>query len=177
MKKLPILLTVAAMFAAAAVATVRAQQASPASTNQARQSSSLSAAQIESAKRDLAAEVESMRTMTQQMVDQVFSFGELGYQEFETAKYLTGILKKNGFTIQTNVAGMPTGWTATWGSGKPVIALGSDIDDIPAGVAKTGCGISRSDRRGSTGSWRRTQLRVAASDHGSPGSEKDNGAR
>ena len=60
--------------------------------------------------------------MTQQMVDQVFSFGELGFQEVETSKYLTGILEKNGFTIERDVAGMPTAWMATWGSGKPVIA-------------------------------------------------------
>ena len=98
----------------------------------------MSAEQLDRAKRDVVAEVDGMRMMTQQMVDQVFSFGELGYQEFETSKYLTGILQKNGFTIQTNVAGMPTGWTATWGSGKPVIALGSDIDDIPQASQKPG---------------------------------------
>jgi aminobenzoyl-glutamate utilization protein B len=137
MKALVSLLAAAAMFAAADI-TVWAQEAKPAATKQARPSSIMSAEQIDRAKRDASAEVESMRTMTQQMVDQVFSFGELGYQEFETTKYLTGILRKNGFTIQSNVAGMPTGWTATWGSGKPVIALGSDIDDIPQASQKPG---------------------------------------
>lgn len=115
-----------------------AQEARPAATSQVQPSSVVSEAQLARAKRDVIAEVDSMRTMTQQMVDQVFSFGELGYQEFETSKYLTDILKKNGFTIQTNVAGMPTGWTATWGSGKPVIALGSDVDDIPQASQKPG---------------------------------------
>jgi aminobenzoyl-glutamate utilization protein B len=33
------------------------------------------------------------------MVDMVFSFGELGFQEIETSKYLTGILERNGFTV------------------------------------------------------------------------------
>src|SRR5205823_10666247 len=84
--------------------------------------------------------VDSMATFTQQMVDQIFSFGELGMQEFETSKYLTNILRKNGFTIQENVAGLPTGWVARWGSGKPVIALGSDIDDIPQASQKPGVG-------------------------------------
>jgi aminobenzoyl-glutamate utilization protein B len=82
--------------------------------------------------------VDSMSTLTQQMVDKVFSFQELGFQEFETVNYLTGILQKNGFTIQRNVAGMPTGWTARWGSGKPVIALGSDQDGIPQASQKPG---------------------------------------
>ena len=76
--------------------------------------------------------------MIQRMNDQVFSFGELGFQEFETTKYLTGILKQNGFTIQENLAGIPTAWMASWGSGKPVIALGSDIDDIPQASQKPG---------------------------------------
>ncbi len=75
--------------------------------------------------------VDARAKLGQQMVDQVFSYGELGMQEVESSKYLTGILEKNGFTIQRGVAGIPTAWTARWGSGKPVIALGSDIDGIP----------------------------------------------
>ncbi|MFN7916462.1 MAG: amidohydrolase [Vicinamibacterales bacterium] len=89
-------------------------------------------------KKEVLADVEGMSTFTQQMVDQVFSYGELGFQEFETTKYLTDILKKNGFTIQENLAGIPTAWMASWGSGKPVIALGSDIDDIPQASQKPG---------------------------------------
>jgi aminobenzoyl-glutamate utilization protein B len=93
---------------------------------------------LETLKKGVAADVEEMRVMTQQMTDQVFSFAELGYQEVETSKYLTGVLEKNGFTIERGVAGMPTAWTARWGSGKPVIALGSDIDDIPQASQKPG---------------------------------------
>jgi aminobenzoyl-glutamate utilization protein B len=82
--------------------------------------------------------VDSLSTLTQQMVDQVFSFGELGFQEVETSKYLTGVLEKNGFTVQRGFAGVPTGWIAKWGSGKPIIALGSDIDGIPQASQKPG---------------------------------------
>jgi aminobenzoyl-glutamate utilization protein B len=79
-----------------------------------------------------------MKDFTQQMVDQVFSFGELGFQEVETSRYLTGILRKNGFSIQEDVADIPTAWVASWGSGKPVIALGSDVDCIPQASQKPG---------------------------------------
>jgi aminobenzoyl-glutamate utilization protein B len=72
------------------------------------------------------------------MVDSVFSFGELGFQEFETSKYLTGVLERNGFTVKRGVSDIPTAWVATWGSGKPVIALGSDIDGIPQASQKPG---------------------------------------
>jgi aminobenzoyl-glutamate utilization protein B len=88
----------------------------------------------------VAADVRSpeMFKLGQVMNDMVFSFGELGFQEFETQKYLTGILKENGFTIETGVAGMPSAWVAKWGSGKPVIALGSDVDCIPQASQKPG---------------------------------------
>src|SRR2546426_398884 len=93
---------------------------------------------VEQLKREAAAEVETMRVMTQQMVDQVFSYGELGFQETETSRYLTDILQKNGFKIERAYAGIPTAWVATWGSGKPVIAIGSDIDCIPQASQKPG---------------------------------------
>jgi len=85
-----------------------------------------------------AAEIDSMRTFTQQMVDSVFSFGELGFQEFETNRYLIEILRKNGFAVEEGVAGIPTAFIGTWGSGKPVLALGSDIDGIPQASQKPG---------------------------------------
>src|SRR6266567_9077481 len=91
-----------------------------------------------SMKADLAGQIDAMKKRAQVMVDSVFSFGELGFQEFETSKYLTAILEKEGFKIERNVAGIPTAFVATWGEGKPVIALGSDIDDIPQASQKPG---------------------------------------
>jgi aminobenzoyl-glutamate utilization protein B len=89
-------------------------------------------------KSDAAADVEAMSTFTQQMVDSVFSFGELGFQEFETNRYLIDILKKNGFSVEEGIAGIPTAFMASWGTGKPVLALGSDIDGIPQASQKPG---------------------------------------
>jgi aminobenzoyl-glutamate utilization protein B len=89
-------------------------------------------------KQQVFADVEANAKQTQVMVDMVFSFAELGHQEFETSKYLTGILEKEGFKIERGIADMPTAWMATWGSGKPVIALGSDIDCIPQASQKPG---------------------------------------
>ncbi len=97
-----------------------------------------STSRLDSFKKEAVAEVEQMQDFSSQMVDQVFSYGELGFQEFETSRYLTDILKKNGFQIREGISGIPTAWTATWGSGKPVIALGSDIDGIPKASQKPG---------------------------------------
>ena len=89
-------------------------------------------------KADMAGQIDGMKKQAQVMVDSVFSFGELGFQEFETSKYLSGILEKEGFKVERNIAGIPTAFVATWGEGKPVIALGSDIDDIPQASQKPG---------------------------------------
>src|SRR5437762_4777379 len=93
-----------------------------------------------SLKTEIASQLDGMKKQAQVMVDTVFSFGELGFQEYETSKYLTGMLEKEGFKIERGVAGIPTAWLATWGSGKPVISLGSDIDDIPQASQKPGVG-------------------------------------
>src|SRR5262245_64495274 len=91
-----------------------------------------------SLKADIATQIDGMKKQAQVMVDTVFSFGELGFQELETSKYLTSILEKEGFRIERGLAGIPTAFMATWGQGKPVIALGSDIDDIPQASQKPG---------------------------------------
>jgi aminobenzoyl-glutamate utilization protein B len=95
---------------------------------------------LERLKTEALGKVEARAKLVQEIIDQVFSFGELGMQEFETSKYLTGLLEQNGFKVERGVAGMPTAWVATWGSGKPVIALGSDIDGIPQSNQKPGVG-------------------------------------
>ena len=101
---------------------------------------SYSATAVSALKTKAEAGVEARAKLAQQMNDSIFSFGELGFQEVETSKYVTDVLEKNGFTIARGVAGMPTGWTATWthGQGGPVIVLGSDIDGIPKASQKPG---------------------------------------
>lgn len=82
--------------------------------------------------------VEARRVFTQQMVDSIFSFAELGYEETETADYVTGLLAKEGFTITRGAAGMPTAFVASWGSGKPVVGFMADIDGLPETSQKPG---------------------------------------
>ena len=109
-----------------------------ASTLAAQSTTRIAPQRLDSLKAEVARAVEAEATLTQQMVDMVFSFGELGFQEVETSRYLTDLLRKQGFTVRQGVSGLPTGWVATWGSGKPVIALGSDIDGIPQASQKPG---------------------------------------
>ena len=89
------------------------------------------AAGLAALKREAAADVDAHVRLTQQIVDQLYSYGELGYQEVETSRYLVQLLRDNGFAVEQGIAGLPTAWIATWGSGKPVLSLGADLDDIP----------------------------------------------
>jgi aminobenzoyl-glutamate utilization protein B len=95
-------------------------------------------ARLAALKKEAAAKVDARAKLAQEMVDSVFSFGELGFQEMETSRYLTAILEKNGFKVERGISGIPTAWAARWGSGKPVISLGSDIDGIPQASQKPG---------------------------------------
>jgi aminobenzoyl-glutamate utilization protein B len=89
---------------------------------------------IANLKQEVSKLVQQDKKMTQVMIDKVFSFGELGFQEFETSKYLSKILEENGFDIEYQISGIPTSWLAKWsnGEGGPTIALGSDFDGVPS---------------------------------------------
>jgi aminobenzoyl-glutamate utilization protein B len=93
---------------------------------------------LESLKKEITEEVDKRYDFSARINDMIFSFGELGFQEFETYKYLTELLEKEGFKVEKNVSGVPTAWIARWGSGKPVIAIGSDVDCIPKASQKPG---------------------------------------
>ncbi len=97
---------------------------------------------IQKLKDEVVIEIDKQHVLAQQINDMLFSFAELGFQEYETLNYLTQLLEKNGFKIQKGIANVPTAWIATWGNGKPVIALGSDIDCIPKASQKPGVAYS-----------------------------------
>src|SRR5262244_673686 len=93
---------------------------------------------LDALKHEAVEETDKLQTFTQQMVDQIFSYSELGFQEIETSRYVTGLLEKNGFKVEKGIAGIPTAWVATYGSGKPIIAFITDEDCIPRASQKPG---------------------------------------
>lgn len=99
---------------------------------------SITEAERSALKQEIIAAIDDKAKLAQVMNDMIFSFGELGFQEFETSAYLTGMLEENGFSVEQGIAGIPTAWMASWGAGEPVIALGSDIDGIPKASQKPG---------------------------------------
>ena len=79
-----------------------------------------------------------LQKLSQVMVDKIYSFAELGFQEFWTLDFVTGILEREGFTVEQGCAGMPTCYVATWGSGNPVIGFMGDMDGLPETSQKPG---------------------------------------
>lgn len=88
------------------------------------------------------------------IAQQIWGFAEVGYQEVKSSALLQEQLRAAGFTVQVGVADIPTAFVATWGSGKPVIAIMGEFDALPglsqeavptpkplvAGGAGHGCG-------------------------------------
>jgi aminobenzoyl-glutamate utilization protein B len=61
----------------------------------------------------------------------IWDYAELGYKEHKSSALLQTTLKDNGFTVEADVAGMPTAFVATYGSGSPVIGILAEYDALP----------------------------------------------
>ncbi len=62
---------------------------------------------------------------------QIWNYAEVGYKEKKSSALLQQTLQANGFTVQSGVAEMPTAFVASYGSGKPVIAILAEFDALP----------------------------------------------
>ncbi|QOI96592.1 MAG: amidohydrolase [Flammeovirgaceae bacterium] len=61
----------------------------------------------------------------------IWKYSEVGYKEYKSTAQLQELLTKNGFTVEAGVAGIPTAFVATYGSGKPVIGILAEFDALP----------------------------------------------
>jgi aminobenzoyl-glutamate utilization protein B len=67
---------------------------------------------------------------------EIWNYAEVGYKEVKSSGLLQKTLQDNGFTVEAGVAGIPTAFVATYGSGKPVIAILAEFDALP-GLSQT----------------------------------------
>lgn len=70
--------------------------------------------------------------------DVLYYYAEPGMQEHESAKFVKETLERAGFKVELGGAGMPTNVWARWGSGKPVIAIATEMDALPEGSQTPG---------------------------------------
>jgi aminobenzoyl-glutamate utilization protein B len=66
--------------------------------------------------------------------DKAWEYAEVGLLEYKTAELLSNEIEKHGFKVERGVAGMPSAFVATWGSGKPVLGVLGELDAL-AGIS------------------------------------------
>ncbi len=81
---------------------------------------------------------------------EIWTYAELGYQEYKSSALLQGILKKAGFKITSGVAGMPTAFMAEYGNGYPVIGILGEYDALP-GLSQAALPIEQAIESGAAG--------------------------
>ena len=62
---------------------------------------------------------------------EVHKLAEPGFMEYKSNEILIQHLEENGFTVERGIAGMPTAFVASFGSGKPVMAVLAELDALP----------------------------------------------
>ncbi len=83
------------------------------------------------AKKAAVALVEQQRAQLIAMSDPSWSLAEIALREDQSAKVLADYAEKSGFTVERGIAGMPTAFSASFGSGRPIIALLGEYDALP----------------------------------------------
>jgi len=95
---------------------------------------------LDSEKTEIAHIIESKQEKFWKISDAVWSYAELGLEEFKSSKLLADTLEEAGFKVVRGVAGMPTAFVASWaqGTGKPVIGYLAEYDALPMLSQKAG---------------------------------------
>lgn len=92
-----------------------------------------------SSKQHITAFIEANKDIFTQLNDAVWESPELGFLEYRSSQTLINALAELGFDIETNLAGIPTAFRGSWGSGKPVIAFLGEFDALPNLSQKAAC--------------------------------------
>lgn len=87
--------------------------------------------QISALKQQVIASVEKHQNQLIDISDQIWAFAETALEETKSADLLANYAKSNGFDVEMGVAGMPTAFVATYGSGRPVISVLGEFDALP----------------------------------------------
>ena len=93
------------------------------------------AAYAQKSKSEVLKKLDSKSAEYTDIAKKIWGFAEVGFQETQSSALLQETLAKGGFKIEAGVAGMPTAFVATYGEGKPVIAILGEFDALP-GVAQ-----------------------------------------
>jgi Metal-dependent amidase/aminoacylase/carboxypeptidase len=77
-----------------------------------------------------------------EIADYIWENPELGLEEYKACEKLTGVLAKHGFTIQKDLAGMPTAFIAVYGGKGPVLGMNAEYDCLPGLSQEANCSVT-----------------------------------
>ena len=97
----------------------------------------VSAQKISKNKKGVIASIENHREELIELSDKIWSFEEVAFEEVQSAKALADYAASQGFVVERGVADIPTAFTATYGSGSPVIGILGEFDALPGLSQKT----------------------------------------
>jgi len=91
----------------------------------------MQSSEIEKLKASVTREVEAHRHQLSELSLKIHSNPELGFKEVKAVDWLTQYLEENGFSIERGICGLPTAFKASYGKGKPAIAILAEYDALP----------------------------------------------
>lgn len=87
--------------------------------------------------------LEKKKTEVERLSDQIFDLAETGFHEFQTVRLYEEALRKEGFEVECGLAGMPTAFRASYGSGKPAVGFLAEYDALPKLSQMGGCTVRK----------------------------------
>ena len=83
--------------------------------------------------------IEEKKQLILDVSDKIFGYAEIGFREFQTVALYQKVLEEEGFEVEMGLAGMPTAFRASFGTGKPVIGFLAEYDALPELSQAGGC--------------------------------------
>lgn len=90
-----------------------------------------SAQSVDQGKDDALAHAAALDELVAEMSARLWDFSEIALEEHRSSAYLAQLLEDEGFAVETGVAGMPTAFVASWGSGRPILGVLAEYDALP----------------------------------------------
>ena len=87
--------------------------------------------QLSGVKQEIVSSIENHQSRLINISDQIWALAETALEETQSAELLSNYAKENGFKVEMGVAGMPTAFVATYGSGRPIISVLGEFDALP----------------------------------------------
>jgi aminobenzoyl-glutamate utilization protein B len=112
--------------------------------------SSVVAASASPAKRAAVSSIDRQQADLVDLSDRIWAYAETALRETRSAAALADYAEQQGFKVERGVAGMPTAFVASYGSGRPVIGIMGEYDALP-GVSQTASPVQQPLQAGAAG--------------------------